>query len=695
MGTAVAPFDCIVIGAGSGGMTVAIGLGRIGKRVALIEKGELGGDCTNYGCIPSKTLIHLSRQSERSPNPFKKIKQIIDSIHEEEQHSIAELSTVEYIRGTAQFLDQKTISVELNSGKKRVLTAQKIVIATGSSPQVIPVPGAPAEIVHTNESIFYLSKLPKKMVVIGSGVVACELALAFADLGVQVVLLNRGTTLLKEQLPVVQVVLTSVFKHKKIQTIWQASEYTYENGAVLYEQEGKKHTVESVDIILQAVGRKPNTENLQLEKAGVEYQKSGITIDQNCRTTTSSIFAIGDVTTRGGLTHIANAQGRQVVQQIAFPFLPVASLGTVAQAVFTTPQLAVTGCDALTAQALLEKGVVKRYSVALAKTDRGITDGVEEGFITVFAYRLTGKIAHVSIVAESAGEMIPLFSLAIDQNITLWKLQNLIFPYPTLIQAARQIADLFVFGTLRDLRVEVSAVVSIWAREFFTKHWQKLVAVVAWSCIVTAAQWYLYDTGQSAGMLLTSLVQTLQQAWYGPLLYGLIYFIRPLILFPASILTALAGAVWGVRLGVAYAITAATLSSLIPYCVGRWFGKNHPTLPGPLTAFEKVVSKNSFESTLSVRLLYVPFDIGSFILGFFQVPLLPYLAATVLGSIFGTLTFVSVGATIDLEKLSMGMFDIKSEILLQSIVLAVGGIVVSRILKYLIAQYHARSKNLR
>lgn len=682
--------DVAVIGAGSGGMTVAIGLGKIGKSVVLIEKGEIGGDCTNYGCVPSKTLIHQATEKDREA-PLRTVRAVIKDIQKEEHAALAELKSVQYLRGAASFRDAHTLEVASDDNTTTV-KAERIVIATGSSPRTLEIPGLPDELVQTNETIFYQKELPKSIVIIGSGVIACELALALAQLGCSVTLLNRGTSLLKEQLPQVQQALERVFEEAKIRCIWDATDYTYEGGSLCYMQDSKKKMLPKPDAVLPAVGRVPNTASLQLDHADIEYDKHGIVTDDTMHTTQSHIFAIGDVTHKGGLTHIANAQGRQVVQQIAFPLLPVGALGSIPQAIFTEPNLAVTGCSAQEAQKLAAQGLVQEFTASLPDSDRGKTDALSEGFISIFAYRVSGKIAHVTILSPAAGEMISFFTLAIEQGISLWKIRNVIFPYPTLLQVTRQLADQFCFGTLKALPSEVNTVAGIRIKHFFAAHWRKVTAAVFWIAVIIGMQWYLRATGTTAGELLTSLVSVLRESWYGPLLYGLVYLVRPLVLFPASIITALAGAVWGIRDGVLYATIAATLSSLIPYGVGRWFGASHTKLPGALGRFEKLLSKNGFESTLAIRLFYVPYDVGSFIAGFVKVPIWQFLAATVLGSVFGTLTFVSIGATIDLEKLSMGMFDVKSDILLQSILLGVGGIVVSRVLKYLFTRFYGSSE---
>ena len=484
----------------------------------------------------------------------------------------------------------------------------------------------------------------------------------------------------------------AVAERKKIACVWEAGEYRYQRNAFFYTQKkgAEKHI--KCDSVLCAVGRVPNYEELALEAADVAATAAGITIDESCRTSQSHIFAIGDVTPAGGLTHIANAQGRQVVQQLLVPLLGAPQLQSISQAIFIEPQLAVVGIPAADALEGVNKGTLLRYSVALQETDRGKTDAIEHGFITIFAHRLTGRIAHVTIMADGAGEMIPFFSLCIDAGISLWKVRTVIFPYPTLLQAARQIADAFVIETLQNLQRELTQTFSLWLQTFFSKHWQKLLAVLVWLVCIVSAQVYLRTTGVSIPEFVSSLVSILSSAWYGPILYAVLYIVRSAVLFPASILTALAGAVWGVQLGTLYAVISGTLASLVPYSLGRWFGSKQQQLPPALRKFERLLTANGFESTITLRLLYVPFDAASFILGFSQVAFWPYLVATVLGSIFATLTFVSVGAAINLTELSAGMFSVKAQTVFQSLALAVAAIVCSRVGKYFLTRYRHDQK---
>jgi dihydrolipoamide dehydrogenase len=458
-------FHAIVIGAGSGGMTVAVGLAGLGKQVAFIEGNHVGGDCTNVGCVPSKTLIHLARNFKPGDNPDEVLREVIrkrDALREKETEEVREMKNVTFIEGWAKFSAPKEIEVALKDGGTHQLTAENIIIATGARPRLLEIPGLPAERRLTNESLFDLRDAPKHLVIVGAGVIALEMAFAFRKIGTQVTMFALDNRPLMTAISEASEALRPEIEKAGIRAYYGTTAKGFdESTRTLTLQQGEQEiTIHNVDKVLIAIGRVHNLERLELDKAGVTVdQRRGVLVNSFGETNVRGVYAIGDVTPTSAFTHSANAQGRRVVQRIAFPLLPIAKNEPLyPNATFSDPEVAAVG---LTAQQLKEychPGVVKRIRVDFkTNTDRGYTDGVENGFIIVDAVRLTGQILSVTIVGPRASEMISFFTLAMSQKISLYKIYRLVFPYPTYSSGILKVADFFMRETLTNLKGELAA----------------------------------------------------------------------------------------------------------------------------------------------------------------------------------------------------------------------------------------------
>jgi dihydrolipoamide dehydrogenase len=458
-------FHTIVIGAGSGGMTVAVGLSALGKQVAFIEGNHVGGDCTNVGCVPSKTLIHLARNFKPGDNPDKVLREVIrkrDALRDKETEEVREMKNVTFIEGWAKFSAPKEIEVALKDGGTRKITTDHIVIATGARPRLLEIPGLPGNRVLTNESLFDLRDTPKHLVIAGAGIIALEMAFAFRKIGTQVTLFALDDRPLATHIPEASAALRTEIERAGICAHYGTTAKSFDEAArtLTLTQGEKEITVQDVDKVLIAIGRVRNLERLELDKAGVTVdRRQGILVNSFGETNVKGVYAIGDVTPTSAFTHSANAQGRRVVQRIAFPLLPIAKNEPLfPTATFSDPEVAAVG---LTAQQLKETchpGVVKRIRVDFkTHTDRGYTDGVENGFIIVDAVRLTGQILSVTIVGPRASEMISFFTLAMSQKISLYKIYRLVFPYPTYSSGILKVADFFMRDTLTNLKGELVA----------------------------------------------------------------------------------------------------------------------------------------------------------------------------------------------------------------------------------------------
>ncbi len=458
-------FHTIVIGAGSGGMTVTVGLAGLGKQVALIEGNHVGGDCTNVGCVPSKTLIHLAKNFKPGMNPDAALREVTrkrDALREKETEEVREMKNVTFIEGWAKFTAPKEIEVALKAGGTQRLTAKNIVIATGARPRMIDIPGLPKERTLTNESLFDLRNMPKHLVVVGAGIIALEMAFAFRKLGAKVTIFALDKRPLMTYIPEVADAMEPEIEKKGITAYYGATAKSFDEATrtLTLNQGGKEIHIPDVDKVLVAVGRVRNLESLGLEQAGVKVEaRTGVQVNSFGETNVKGVYAIGDVTPTSAFTHSANAQGRRVVQRIAFPYLPLSKKEPLfPNATFSDPEVATVG---LTEQQLKEychPGVIKRIRVDFkTHTDRGYTDGIENGFIIVDAVRLTGQILHATIVGPHASEMISFFTLAMSQKISLYKIYRLVYPYPTFSSGILKVADFFMRETLTDLKGELMA----------------------------------------------------------------------------------------------------------------------------------------------------------------------------------------------------------------------------------------------
>lgn len=432
-------YHTAVIGAGSGGITVAVGLSKLGKSVALIEKKQVGGDCTNVGCIPSKTLIHASNDPHLTPRQvLARVRDRRDHLRDEETQWLSELNGVRLKFGEARFLDSHTLELD---GAERI-SARNFVIATGSRPRELPLGR-----VLTNETLFDLEEPPRHLAIVGGGVIGCELAFAFRRLGSRVTLLDFLDRLMSVSEPEVSELLSRRFKAIGVELRLGVGAESFQGGS-LKLSDGS--SVDEVDEVLLAAGRVPNLD-LDLERAGVEFNKHGIPTNHFGRTNVSHIYAIGDVNLNSAFTHSANHQGRRLVQKLCFPLLPLGAEPHYPAATFSDPEVAQVGPPLARLQQKYHPKLIRSCKVDLKDTDRGYTSDIQEGFVLIHALKLTGKVLSATIVAPCAGEMIPVLTHAVNGGATMFSLAGLVFPYPTLAEAIKKAASNYVFETLPQL----------------------------------------------------------------------------------------------------------------------------------------------------------------------------------------------------------------------------------------------------
>jgi pyruvate/2-oxoglutarate dehydrogenase complex dihydrolipoamide dehydrogenase (E3) component len=470
----------VVIGAGTAGLVTAAIAAGIGAKVALIEKHLMGGDCLNVGCVPSKGVIRASRAwaELRRAEEFglhippgvkydfgaamARMRRLRARIsHTDSAHRYRGLGVDVYI-GSGRFTGPDTIQVEGPAGN-RTLRFAKAALCTGARAAAPPTPGLEEAGYLTNETVFWLTELPQRLAVIGAGPIGCELAQSFARFGSRVYLIEALHGILpNEDRDAADIVHASMLRDG-VTLLCCGKDLT-----VGKMDSGKRLTVDShgrryditVDEILIGVGRAPNVEGLGLETVGVDYDKTGVKVNNRLQTTNPRIYAAGDVCSRYKFTHAADAMAQIVIQNALFPHpfgLAYASADSliIPWCTYTEPEIAHVGLYEAEAKA---KGLeVETYTYRLDEVDRAILDGEEEGFARVHIQRGTDKILGATIVAAHAGDLISEFTALMKAGGSAKTLAGTIHPYPTQAEVNKKVVNLwrkahFTEGQKRMLR---------------------------------------------------------------------------------------------------------------------------------------------------------------------------------------------------------------------------------------------------
>lgn len=450
-------FDAIVIGAGAGGMTVAIGLAGFGRQVALVEAGAVGGDCTNTGCVPSKRLIHLARAGadpSASADVLAAVRATRDGLAARERDDLAALPNLTLIEGRATISSRTTVTVG-----ERTLSAKHIVVATGSRPITIEIPGLPAERRLTNEQLFELQRAPAHLAIVGAGAIGLELAHAFTRLGTTVTLVDLADRVLAPAGASASAAASARLAAVGIPVHLgaRASRYDEAHRRLLLDTPAGETAIDDVDAVLVAIGRQPNVEGIGLEGVGVRMER-GIVVDRWGRTSVRGIWAVGDVTVGSNQTHAANALGRRAVQRIALPWLPPVGRGPlIPAAVFCEPEVAWVGPRDDELAARVHPGSVRTVRIDVAAIDRGLTDGVAEGFVEITARRLSGRILAATVVGPHAPEIVETLAHAMERRSSMLRLSRRAYAYPTFTSILGKAGDAFAREAFANLKGEIGA----------------------------------------------------------------------------------------------------------------------------------------------------------------------------------------------------------------------------------------------
>lgn len=652
-------YDVVVIGAGSGGLTAATGFQKIGKKVLLIERKHMGGECTNSGCIPSKALLHHAKsfytaeriagntkQTDAYRNKaFSYVRSIIDEVLAHETPEIFTEKGIDVVMGEAEFTSPNTLHVN-----DAVYHFKQAIIATGSSPRLLAAPGTDPKDVLTNENLFQLKSIPAKLLIIGGGPIGLEMGQALAMLGSKVTIIDSNDRFAQLEDPSIGAILKAQFESLDITIHLNASlrEVTNRLATIHRSTEGEsaKNDIHiAYDKILFAVGRVPNLPT-GLAVAGIEADTKGILVDSQYRTSNKLVYALGDVAQRLKFTHTADDTARQVVTHVAsYGFLRVNSRKAVPKVTYTEPEMAQVGLSYQGAQQKYTESELMRIEVPFTRVDRAVTEATTSGLLIVIARRLHGTVLGAHIIGPRAGELISPFILAIDNKITLWRLQRTIFAYPTYSLVIKKAADQFVGEQFVTLKRDLLSLL--------TRNAPKLIAGFFW--VLLLALLYRYQTEHGMDVTQTALMifDFVSQTVWGPLVYILLYAIRPITFFPATVLTILSGVFFGLWLGTLLTLIGAVLSASVAYSVGRFFGAGLKLEDSFLGNWVEALRRNAFEAILTMRLLFFPFDGLSYTAGILRTQFLPFVAATFLGIILGTATFVSIGSSLDVETFKM------------------------------------------
>jgi pyruvate/2-oxoglutarate dehydrogenase complex dihydrolipoamide dehydrogenase (E3) component len=448
-------YHLVVVGAGTAGLVTAAGAAGLGAKVALVERGLMGGDCLNVGCVPSKAIISAARRAAavRDANRFgvypEDYKVDFSAVMERVRRLRAAISPHDSARrftdlgvdvyfGQGQFVGDHELRVD-----GQTLAFKRAVIATGARAADLAIPGIKEAGYLTNETLFSLTELPRRLVVIGGGPIGCEMAQSFARLGASVTLVETSAHVLSgEDASAANLIQESMRKDGV--ALWLRSsvekvERRDGESVVSIRRSGQTYEV-ATDAILASVGRRPNTDGLGLDVVGVRVDEGGaVVVNDRLRTANKNIYAAGDVCSPYRFTHAADFMARIVIQNSLFMGRAKASDLVIPWCTYTSPELAHVGIGPRQAERL---GIeLTAYTQPLSGVDRAIIDGEDEGFVRVYCRPGSDRILGATIVAEHAGDLIGELTLAIKNGIGLKKIGATIHPYPTQAEAIRKLGD--------------------------------------------------------------------------------------------------------------------------------------------------------------------------------------------------------------------------------------------------------------
>ena len=442
-------YDLVIIGGGSAGLTAAGFAVQLGARTALVEKHRIGGDCTWTGCVPSKTLLKAAKVAHEmrtaslhglSPvEPAVDLKQVmahvravVADVYQHESPEMLRADGIDVFLGGASFLDPRTLAVG-----ETILTARRVLLATGAHPYIPPIEGLDKVDYLTYENVWDLEALPKHLIVVGGGPIGCEMAQAFRRLGARVTLVEGMGRLLLNDEPDAAEVMANKFVGEGIDLRFNAMiERAWQDRTGIHVAVSGDELLG--DALLVTVGRRPNVHGLELERAGVTYSEHGIQVDDHLRTSQRHIYAAGDCIGGYQFTHYAGWQAFMAVRNALLPGAARGIADQVPWTTFTDPEVARVGLDEVQARDRFGDSVMT-CEWPMEHVDRARAEGDTTGFIKLI-HRQDGTLLGATIVAGRAGEMIQEWTIALDRGLKVGDVANSIHVYPTYSMASMQAA---------------------------------------------------------------------------------------------------------------------------------------------------------------------------------------------------------------------------------------------------------------
>jgi pyruvate/2-oxoglutarate dehydrogenase complex dihydrolipoamide dehydrogenase (E3) component len=471
-------YNLVVIGAGTAGLVSAAGAAGLGAKVALIERHLLGGDCLNYGCVPSKALIRCARAAAEVtragefgvrvpagtqvdfPAVMERMRQLRAGLSLHDSADRFRQLGVDVFFGDARFVSPTAVEV---AGQR--LEFARAVLATGARAADPGIPGLSDAGYLTNETVFSLTSLPPRLLVLGAGPIGCELAQAFRRLGSEVHLIQRGPKILPREDPDAAAIIHRRFEQEGIRLHLDVKVNRAERAEgvkrLIGDRAGRPWSADG-DTILVGVGRKANVEGLNLEAAGIAYDANGVHVDDHLRTSNSHIFAAGDICSTFKFTHAADATARLALQNALFFGRKRLSSLVIPWCTYTDPEVARVG---LTESEARRRGLsVDTFTVKLDEVDRAVLDGETEGFARIHVRQGTDRIVGATIVASHAGEMMGEITLAMTKHIGLGAIATNIHSYPTQAEAIKKLGDLYQRSRLTPRVAAILRTILRWRR---------------------------------------------------------------------------------------------------------------------------------------------------------------------------------------------------------------------------------------
>ncbi len=455
MSNSVLRADICIIGGGSAGLSVAAGAAQLGAKVVLLERAKMGGDCLNYGCVPSKALLAAGKAAKaaRKAAAFgvnlgepdidfaaveAHVKDVIGQIAPHDSVERFEGLGVTVVKEQGRFISPTAVQAGAQT-----IRAKRFVVATGSSAFVPPIPGIDQVDYLTNESIFDLKQRPEHLIVLGGGPIGCEMAQAHAMLGCKVTLVEMFSIMPKDEPEAVAVVRQSLeddgitlHEHAKASAV----EVRQGGGlAVTIEKGGQSLTIEGSHLLV-ATGRMANLQGLGLEEAGIEYDRRGIKVGANLRSTNRRVFALGDVAGGPQFTHVAGYHASIFVRQVLFKQAAKVDYSALPWVSYTEPELAQVGLTEAMAE---EQGLsVKAVRWDFSEMDRAVAERAKSGFVKILVNK-QGRVVGATIVGKGAGELLQPWALAIATKMKLATMAGHIAPYPTFSEINKRVAGAY------------------------------------------------------------------------------------------------------------------------------------------------------------------------------------------------------------------------------------------------------------